>query len=547
MTLTIEQIVEIIKENPNKEIMDLAKARNKRLATHMFGVGMDEYMKTINSFENEQQYAARKLYARSNRDIMERIARPIDKVFSAKGGSTFYNLPDNKNQEFRARLQNTENGLTLRKWIEQYWKPAYLSDPMGIVFMEIDENGDAYPTYKSIDRVFTYQPNGRRLDYVIFLTEDDEYEQYAEKNAKLYRVVDDTYDMLVKWDGSVVEIIRDQTYPNHFGYVPAIINSDIPVLASKSGDEFFDSPLWSIIEIADEYLRECSVKSVYKLLHGFPKYWGYGKICPQCGGTKIDSVTRENCRACNGTGMEAKKWDVADSLILPWPDTGSGDAIIAPNVAGYIAPPLDTWEKMSSELDELESAMFKTLWGTKQAEQADNNTATGRFIDAQPVNDRLSKFSDAAEVIEKFITDCMGGLYYGGIYQGSSINYGRRFTIESHDTIWDKYESARKNGAPDSILDDLLREYIQAKYENNSLELQRQLKAIELEPFPHQTAEQVQSLNVPPSDYMKKVYYSDFIKTLSENEVIFVNTDVLQSKFEEFINNKLNLIPVNHE
>ena len=228
------------------------------------------------------------------------------------------------------------------------------------------------------------------------------------------------------------------------------------------------------------------------------------------------------------------------------PDS-SNDVIIAPNVAGYVAPPLETWERMSAELSELESVMFKTLWGTKQAERADNNTATGRFIDAQPVNDRLSKFSDAAEVIEKFITDCMGALYYGEMYKGSSINYGRRFTIESPDTIWEKYESARRNGSPDSILDDMLREYIQAKYENNSLELQRQLKAIDLEPFPHLTASQVQSLKVPQTDYLKKVYYSDFIKTLSENEVIFVNINVLQTRFDDFAAQKLNLIPINNE
>ena len=526
MILTLEQISEILKTNPNEAMMSLARERNKRLSAHLFGANMDTYIQNINSFENDDQWEARKKYARSNRDIMERITRPIDKVFSAKGGSTFYNLPDKKDQEFRTRLRNTENGLALRKWIEQYWKPAYLSDPMGLIFMEIDEYGDAYPTYKGSVDIYTNKPNGRDVDYVIF-----------KKGDKEYRVIDDAWDMLVKWDGKTAEIVREETYPNHFGYVPGMIISDIPVLNT----EYFESPLWSIIEIADEYLRECSVKSIYKLLHGFPKYWGYEKQCPKCKGAKF--ISGEECKDCNGTGVKLK-WDIADTYTLPIPENRDTDAIIAPNVAGYIAPPLPTWSMMTEELRLLETIMFETLWGTKQAENAENNTATGKFIDTQPVNDRLCKFSDAAEVIEKFVTDCMGKLYYGDLYVDSSINYGRRFTIESPDTIWNKYEGARTKGAPDSVLDDLLREYMQAKYENNSVELQRQLKAFDLEPFPHLTAEQVQKLNVAKADYVKKIYYSDFVKTLSDNDVIFVNIETLRTKFDAFAEAKMTLINV---
>ena len=535
MILTIEQIAEILKENPNKKMMDLAKADNKRLSMHLFGAGMKEYLELINNFENPDQHAVREKYARSNKDIMERITRPVDKVFSAKGGSTFYDLPDNIDREFRERLANTENGLSLRKWIEQYWKPAYLSDPMGLVYMEIDESGDVYPTYKSIGDIYTYQPNGRKIDYLVFHVKEKESNEHKEfEDVKKFRVVDDAWDMVVKWDGRSVEVVGRETFPNHFGFVPGFINSDIPVLAT----DYFASPLAPIIEIADEYLRECSVKTVYKLLHGFPKYWEYASECPNCNGT--GNVAGETCKVCNGTRVKLK-WDVSDRKTLPLPDT-KDEVVIAPNVGGYITPPLETWVRMSEELYELESVMFETLWGTKQAEQAENNTATGKFIDTQPVNDRLSKFSDAAEVVEKFITDCMGKLYYGSMYGGSAINYGRRFTIESPDTIWEKYENARSKGAPDAVLDDLMREYIQSKYENNSMELQRQLKAIDLEPFPHLTASQVQSLKVAPKDYTKKVYYSDFIKTLSDNEVIFVNIKALQGRFDEFAEEKMSLM-----
>ena len=541
MILTREQIIEILKSNPHKEMMDFARERNKKLSVHIYGTGLQEYLKTINSFENEAQYAARKQYARSNKDIMERLTRPIDKIFSAKGGSTFYNLPEGKEQEFRSRLKNTENGLSVRRWIEQYAKQAYLCDPMSLIFMEI-QDGEPYPTYKSSKEIYTYQPNGRNIDYVIFEVEEKEEKGKGQRaKGKLYRVVDDAYDMLVRWDGKTLDVIAKETYINYFGFAPGFIVSDIPML----GSEWFDSPLWSIIEIADEYLRECSVKSIYKLLHGFPKHWTYGKKCEACGGIGQDKETRGVCGVCNGAGLSKKKWDISEAMVLPFPDrTGaSGEtAMVAPHVAGYVTPPVEVWSMMTTELEWLEAAMFQTAWGTHQAERADNNTATGKFIDTQPVNDRLSKYADWAEVNEMFVTDCMGRYYYNEQYLESSVHYGRRFTIESPDTIWQKYEKARSSGAPFAVLDDLLREYLQAKYENNSLELMRSEKTLALEPFPHLTIEQVQRLNVPQIDYFKKQYHSDFSKTQADNDMIYLSIDVLQARFDDFAKAKMALV-----
>ncbi|MDH6304620.1 hypothetical protein M2459_001355 [Parabacteroides sp. PF5-5] len=538
MILSTNDILNIIKENPGKNVVGLAQKMRKNLFVHIYGVGMDEYIQKINSFENNDQYIARKKYARSNKDIMERVSRPIDKIFSATGGSTFYDLPDRQNQIFRDKLRNTENGLTLRKWVEQYWKPAYLADPMGLVFMEVDGNGDAYPTYKGSNEVFSYKLNGRNLDYVIFNVGKEQVPcdsqpklpKSVSSGKKRYRVVDDLNDLIVEYENEHIKIIKEESYPNYFGIVPAIINSDLPIL----GTDYFCSPFEKVVELADEYLRECSVKSVYKLLHGFPKYWEYQSQCPKCLGTGY--VEGSECSTCKGTGYKLK-WDVSDVKHLPVPE--SGDTKIAPDVAGYVAPDIDAWDKMSEELKDLETLMFKTIWGTKELEDTENETATGKFIDTQPINDRLTKFSEAAETIEKFITDQMGAFYFGNSYKGSSVNYGRRFQIETPDAIWNKYESARKSGAPDTMLDDLLMEYIQSKYENNSIELQKQIKSLELEPFPHITASQVKALNVSGMDYTKKVYFTEFVKTLSDNEIIFTQTKVLQQKFDEYVKDKL--------
>lgn len=523
MILSLEEIKKIIKDNPNREIVDLAVKMQKRLSVHVLGIGVDYYLSKINNFENADQFQVRKKYARSNKDIIERITRPIDKVFSATGGSTFYDLPENKNQEFRNKLKNVENGISLKKWIEEYWKIAYMCDPMGIVFIEVDENGDAYPTYKSSSSIYDYKLNGRNLDYIVF-------KENTKDDSNRYRVIDNNFDYIIESRGEEIKIIQNETYKNYFGEVPAIICSNIPIIGSNG----FKSPIENIVEIADEYLRENSVKSVYKLLHGFPKPWEYISECKECNGT--GSVNAEICPSCKGTKADLKK-DVSETRFLPIPD--SNDAKIAPDIAGYTAPSIEAWSKMSEELKELESLMFETLWGTKQLEKGENDTATGKFIDTQPINDRLSKISESAETIEKFITDSLGFYYYNSSYNGSSINYGRRYQIESHDSIWKKYEEARKNGAPDTILDDFLFEYTQSKYENNSLELQIQLKLLEVEPFKHLSVSDVKSLELEGIDYYKKVYFNEFVSTLSDNEIIYKTSKTLRDNLTNYVTKKI--------
>ena len=526
MILSNAEILNILKERPNKDIVDEAQKTAALIRMHVLGIGLDEYIVRINSFENDDQYAVRKKYGRSNRDLFERLCRPIDKVFSARGGSVYYNLPKNEDESFKQVLRNVENGLSLRKWIQQYWEKAYEVDPMGLVFVEIDERGEAYPVYKSTASIYDYRLNGRRLDYVVFDTGEK-----TEAGNRIFRVVDDARDVRVSYDGASISEL--DSFTNWFGYVPAMINSDIPVF----GTEMYQSPLNNVIELADEYLRETSVKSVYKLMHGFPKSWKYGMACDKCNGTGFDGG--ETCPSCKGTKVRLKT-DVSDSIILPVPE--ANDPKIAPDVAGYISPDIVAWAHMSDELKELENLMFETLWGTHQLEQAENNTATGKFIDTQPVNEKLSDFSAAAEKIETFITDCIGQYFYAAAYKGASVNYGRRFTIESPDTIWEKYDIARKNMSPVSALDALLREYLYAKYENNSLELIRELKKIDLEPFIHYSPVNVQSLQIAEIDYIKKVYFTEWSKTVTENEWIYSPVETLNTKFNTWIQEKQNII-----
>lgn len=524
--LTALDVLRILKERPSKDLLEAAEDMHEKLDVHINGIGLASYLTQVSTYEKPESLKLRKQYAKSNKDLFERLSRPVDKVFCARGGGRIYNIAgEGKVKEFEQILLDVEHGYSSRRWVETFWKPRYFDDPMGLIFMEVNEFGEAYPTYKCSDDIEEISLNGRKLNYVIF-----EVETEKEDDDKRYRVVDDNFDTVyeVNTDGENSTIRVIDQYPNHFGFVPGIIISDIPM---GIVEDLYASPFDSVIELADEYLRDGSIRNIYKFKHGFPKAWKYREMCGDCKGTGAQAGNA--CRTCNGTG---KKLDstVSEVMVLDWP-TGE-DKVIAPDVMGYISPALEYLDKSREELQKLEDSMYNTHWGTEQVKQTtagNPETATGRFIDAQPVNERLSKYADAAEVIEKFIVDCLGIFYYGDAYQGCTITYGRRFIIEGPDQLWNKYDTARKNGAPIHALDEHLREYLEAKFQANSLELYKYMKMARIEPFVHYTVEQVATFTSGEA-LARKVYFSEWAATIKEPEWLSKKDEELKASLTEF-------------
>lgn len=525
MVLTPAQLKEIFKNRPSKNIIDAAQAYSKRMIMHMTGVGLDEYIEAMTFFEKPELSIIRKKYAKSNKSLFARLHRPIDKVFNARGGSVYYKLPENKEMQLRQALAEVEYGYSLRKWIEAIWLKPYHYDPMSLVFIEVDQNGEAYPTIKSVFDLFEIKTNGRYLEYVILKTPDKE----------VFRVIDDAFDKLYKWDGTSLREIRNDSFPNYFGKVPAIIVSDIydPIRG------YYISPDDAIVEDADQFLMEGSVFNIFKKYHGFPKAWMYQSSCPKCKGT--GKLEGKDCPDCSGTGQKVNE-SVAETIRIPVPQS-KDHPILAPDLGGYITPSIEGWDAQRDSLKELEDLMHWTFWGTHRQEKADNNTATGEFIDAQPVNERLNKFSDAAEDVETWITNMIGSFMFGG-YNDADINYGRRYLVETPDQVWLKYEGARTKGAPMSTLNDILLEYYHTKYKGDSIGMTRQVKLMKLEPLVHNTISEAKNLLTSyPEEYTKKLYFNEWVTTLTDMEIIQKDLKTLRQDLNDYVIG-LNLKPV---
>lgn len=554
MTLSDQQALDIISNRPNKRLITQGQKYTEKLLMHIKGVGIDKYIDRIEAFEKEDIIKIRKKYAVSNKAMFTRVNRPVDKVYSAKGGSVYYNLGEDASNRLKDYLSNLAEGYTIKQWLETFYMPATGYDPMGLIMMEMDAAGNPYPTYKSILDIFEYLPRNRNVEYIIFKLDPEGINLPVKSDpdrpvpqgdgdarliqavkegdgsaAELYRVVDDMFDRIVKVKDGVLIDVGD-TYPNYWGKVPASIISNIydPVLS------MFISTEDAIIELADQFLREGSVKNIIKNYHGFPRAWEYQSACPQCKGTKV--LNGRPCDYCKGSGIKSQSFP-EETIRIPVPQS-TDQPKLAPDLGGYITPPIDGINLYTDELELLEDIIFETKWGTHQADDTKkgaSETATGKFIDVQPVNDRLNKYSDAAEMMETFVTDRIGEILFGRGYKGASITYGRRFLIETPDEIWNKLQDARLKGAPTAALYDLYNDYLQARYSANAMEMQKMLKLAKIEPLPFVKYEEFGKLQSFPDVILRqKFWWEKWMNSKKDPEILYGDVLALQKDFAQF-------------
>lgn len=550
------ELSQIFTANPQSALLDEARKQSDRLRMHITGKQFANMIETMDEFETEQKKNLRQKYSRSNKDIFSRIHAPIDKVFSALGGSLTVNIPQSKQKEFNVFLSDIRKSMSLRKWVKAVALPGLQMDPNGLIFIEVDQNGKPYPTYKSTKDIFYYEVNGRSIETVIFNLSVKEAKKYAlqadqsivatgmqssfddnKQATRFYRIVDDVVDKIVMWDGKNIEEYPELTIPNYFKKCPGLIISDIYEFDS----DLFLSPDSPIVELANSILTQNSVFEIWKNLHMFPKHWRVQSVCPTCQGHK--TVSGAECIDCGGTGFQ-RRTSVRDEIIVPMPDSIDGKIQIPDKFDGYSTPSAEAWELSTKDLDRLYNQMFETMWGyspdaAASVKVGSDKTATQVLDEVNSKSQRLPSYSQWAESIEKFVIDMCAGLMYGTSYQGCSVKYGDRYILEGPDALWNKYSDQRTKGASQAVLDNSLKDYYESKLQSNPIQLQIAIKQMKVEPWVHLSVSQVQALtDVSLKDKIAKAYFSEWASTLNEMDWIMNTEQKLRQKMYEYSDQK---------
>jgi hypothetical protein len=506
---TPNQLFDYIRENQTLSSR-ISKARkyHKLLLALIDGEGFKELLiNQIVHIEGTEKAIARKKYARSIKDFYERLLRLTDNIYSSTGGVKRYeNLSDNQILELEEHLHNIKGGKSLESWLESVWLTVYHQDPNGIIFLEYDAalGIKPQPSYRSINTIRNYIPNGQKLEVLIFEPVN------LDSGVVQWEVVDDKRHYIVNQKGESFIILPDESFEHEFGVVPAVINSDIEHI----GHDSKLTPVDKVVEISTEYAVDLSVKTIYKFQQGFPRHWRYGKVCVSCQGLKKDGKG-DVCGSCNGTG-ELHLNDVTHEDVLIPPE--EGEVSLVPG-SGHVSPDIEYLAEARTEIQELEDTATFTHWG---AVIDTKKVATATEIDRniQPAKMRLNKYADAAEGVQTLLTEMIANHMFidkDKDVRVASIHLGRNFIIETTEVVLLRYETAKTANDNTVILDRLFQEYLLTKHKGDNVGLQIAIKKSKAEPYIHFSIDQIK-LGFPTKEIQRKILFNDWWKTLSSAE-----------------------------
>ena len=549
MVLDDKQIKSLIEKPYSKALIDRAKQLFKSHRLHIKGVGVDDFLARIEQYENEAQHNLRKRLAKpATVPIFGKELAPFSKAFSAQGFNRYYKFKTETAQADFKKYLTTDlgDGMNMLQWM-RYWLEKVNYDSTGLMMVELpsesEEELNPYICFKSITDIHDIEFEGNTVEYVIFKWEN-EVEEYSKvlPNSKVeyFRVIDAELDRIYKREDGIVSEIVDKQLKNKFGYVPAIAISN----QMDSISEARTSYIWQSIGIADEYLLDSSIHTISKKLHGFPIKYMRQQGCKTCSGSGMLSNPRYaddnslsqtmNCGSCNGSGYSLKS-DVSDVVIIPTPTQGEPDVL---PVAGYVQPDIATLAEQRVEADWIRVQISKAIWTSDDSIStgSSDKTATGVVHDVQSIHDKLNVVSENGEEVERFLTNALAEIRYGSDFIDASINYGRRYFVRTADETERLYEAARTANLPTHLLDAYIEELIYVKFGNDPMELERQLRLNQIEPFIHLSAKEVKDLGVSQSDLFFKIYFNDYVEQYERegNSIVLSSANDILAKIKTY-------------
>lgn len=528
-TLTNDEVLKrIVKPKYGDEIRHL-QDEFKELRSYITGKDAKNYLPPIPQFEREELRHERLKMMLSNVDLLGRVLKPRNRIFSAKGGVEHFIIEDQaKERRFRNYIDNIAHGLSLKSWIQSIAIRRNDYDPNGIVMIEVDYKGRCYPSFKSIMNIHDRELDGRTPEYLILKLTKQEVEKlkkakiipYQYKDStEIFRCIDDTTDRIATKE-KIINTKELYSAP----VFPGIVSSNI------YGDEegIFYSPLNEVKGLLKQYLLRSSIYNVVLARQGFPKEWMQKMDCINCDATGL--IDGQTCPECQGTKVMLSQKH-SDVMIIDYGDENNKNIPHAP--MGNVEASVETLEFFENNIEQREDKIHYNIWGMYKSDKISSihagvtrdtigsniePTAYQAMLNAQPMVTQLVEYSKWYVGIYKFAVDIIGSFLFKDSYHGSAILGGDRFMIESPDATWDRYLKAVKSIAPMSELDSILIEYIENKYCNNPLLYRKYMLLLAVEPFLHYPLKDVLEWNIPYVQKMEKIYFDEWKTSLSDWE-----------------------------
>lgn len=550
MGLDSNQLRDRLKSPSNKSSISKATKHEGRLRFHTevkvdpldsSGRAASEFLAYVEKLLPLEKYrnflAMFRMPVKTN-EVVEQINDSLKKVFDGRDPySDFSFESDEVKQDWLAYQQSNLGGDS--KWEHESFEVFRMAINSIMIVdlpkLSVNKNGEVeqdshrpepYYYFKRIESIhdLTVNQKGEIVDLLYIVGKVDEN---GKKTDYLY-VYDDQSFRVFKLDDKkqiTDEAIVDTAHD--LGYCPCkffwsqVINYQDTILKQ--------SPLSNQLSSLDDLLFDMIGKANLDLYAKYPIYYGIEVDC--------DYKHPENSEYCEGGYIKSKEGHYHID-----PNGGVSRCPVCSsqrfNGAGtYVEYPAPTQDDPSygvpvgvvpTDKGSLEYNRDEVI--RKAREIKNNVVGVGVDIPNQAVNDLqvaasfesrkavIFNLKKNFEVIKQWRDQTICLLRYGSdLFKGNSENLGTEFYLESVDELIARYKSAKENGSTISELDSIQDQITEMQNKNNPMALNRAKILVQLEPFRHQTINEVlekyqsDSTIYDHADVQIKVKFSNFI------------------------------------
>lgn len=424
--------------------------------------------------------------------LVKRSYRELERIFEAKDAAFVYRFDASETladwEQFRLHKMHEPE-----VWKKIGWKMVKLH-PNSILVIDLpDTQASALP-----EPYFYWLDISHVVDYKLKTNTEFEWLIFRQPENRI-AVFDDASIRIYELDEDHVKIKRKISESTHgLGYCPARFFLSESISAENRCIK--KNPITEELSNLDWYLFFAISKRHLDLYAPYPIYSAYEADCnfennetgDYCDGGFLRNIngdykiladgTLEKCPVCG----EKRIAGPGSFLEIPVPNQADGVADMR-NPIQITSIDKNSLDYNVKEIERLGDEIVANITGT--------HTQAGAAAEKEAVNELqveanfesrksvLLALKSELESAQRFVDDTIAKIRYGEKFISSSINWGTEFYLYTQKELREKYNTAKKDGAPMYELSALQDKIIDLEYKNNPLELQRAFILKQLEPL----------------------------------------------------------------
>ena len=565
MALDLKQIKEILQKPSKKGYIQKAIALQKRLRFHtesnisVFDISQPaseflDWVRTLLPKDKYHIFLHLFKFPLQTNAVAEDVYRELERVFHSRNSSAFYQFTNSELEEDWAMYRREKLDEPLI-WKTTGWKRMQVS-PNSILIVDLPQEQtsskpEPYFYWLEIDNVIDYEMDSDTgFKWLIFKQPENRIAVFDDSSMRVYQLNEKN-----EITGLVSEAAHDLRYcPARFFWSEQL---------NESCKDLKKNPLVKELSNLDWYLFFAISKQHLDLYAPYPIYSAYEAECnfensengDYCDGgflrnsqgnyKMLADGAVEKCPCCN----EKRIAGPGSFLEIPVPNQAEGVADMRSPVQ-ITTIDKDSLEYNVKECERLKNEIVVSIVGSGgnvSEKEAINETQVSANFESKTAV--LNALKTNFELAQKFVEDTICRLRYGSSFISSSINLGTEFYVFTVKELYNKYELAKKNGATVAELDAITQQILEVEYKNNPLVLQRMLILKQIEPYPHQTLQEV--LNLYKEGLLEekmvqlKINFSTFVERFERENINIIEfasnkpmrekIEIIQSKLQDYV------------